>query len=156
MACWGSTTTGPERHNENERHSASVRNRLAYLDVQALVVGAGGQQEAMCGVGELTVVDLLFVLLLEGPHQLGSLYVPHLTDAISSTLGQSQVDRNRWADDYLLCAYLHFPVAGAGCNETVVRGESTAEHLIIVIGDLCELLTWGASKHLSAQMMEII
>ena len=50
----------------------------AHLGVHELVVGAGGQQEATLCVGELTVVDLLLVLVLKHPHQSPTLHVPHL------------------------------------------------------------------------------
>lgn len=56
-------------------------NTIAHLGIQDLVVGAGGQQQAWRRrVGELTVVDLLLVLLLKDPEQHGSLHVPHLQE----------------------------------------------------------------------------
>lgn len=48
------------------------------LDVHALVIGAGDQQEAPHRVGELAVVDLLFMLLLENPQEPCSLHIPNL------------------------------------------------------------------------------
>jgi len=77
---------GERKTRRRERESDGKRGRdatvfrvsLAYLDVQEVVVGAGGQQEAPRRVGELTVVDLLLVLLLKHPEQHGALHVPHL------------------------------------------------------------------------------
>lgn len=48
------------------------------LNVHALVIGAGDQQEAPHRVGELAVVDLLFMLLLEDPQEPSSLHIPNL------------------------------------------------------------------------------
>lgn len=50
----------------------------AHLDIGHFVVGAGGQKELPCRVGELTVVNLLLVLLRESPQQLALFCVPHL------------------------------------------------------------------------------
>lgn len=48
-------------------------------------------------------------------------------------------------------SYLDFSVARAGCEQTVIRGEGTAQHLVIMRLDLCKLLTCGAVKHLSTE-----
>lgn len=48
------------------------------LSIHNLVVGAGDQQEAPHGVGELAVVDLLFMLLLKDPQKYGPLCIPNL------------------------------------------------------------------------------
>lgn len=50
-------------------------------------------------------------------------------------------------------SYLHFSVAGAGCEQTVVRGESAAQHFVVVRLDLCQLLTCGAFKHLGTEQL---
>lgn len=81
--------TNKEREGDRSRNKprqSTLRSgegdvRFAHLNVQHLVIGAGGQQEASCRVGELTVVHLLFVLLLKHPQEHGSLHVPHLRDA---------------------------------------------------------------------------
>lgn len=57
-----------DRHMHENKH----------LDIQELVVGASGQQEALCRVGKLTVVDLFFMLLLKDSQLHGSLHIPHL------------------------------------------------------------------------------
>lgn len=49
-----------------DRHLLA-KQTLTHLDVQELVIGASGQQEALFCVGKLTVVDLLFMLLLKDP-----------------------------------------------------------------------------------------
>lgn len=64
----------------NESHFIS-KPKLTHLNIEELVIGAGGQQEAVCRIGELTVVDLFFVFLLEDPEQHGSLHIPHLSVA---------------------------------------------------------------------------
>lgn len=50
-------------------------------------------------------------------------------------------------------SYLDFSVAGAGCEQPVVRGESAAQHFVVVCLDLCQLLTCGAFKHLSTEQL---
>lgn len=51
---------------------------LLHLNIHELVIGAGDQQEALYRVGELAVVDLLFMLLLKDPQEHGSLCIPNL------------------------------------------------------------------------------
>lgn len=53
-------------NKSQDRHSHG-KQTLTHLDIHELVIGAGGQQEASCCVGKLTVVDLLFVLFLKDP-----------------------------------------------------------------------------------------
>lgn len=48
------------------------------LNVRELVIGAGDQQEAPHRVGELAVVHLLFMLLLEDPQEQSALHIPNL------------------------------------------------------------------------------
>lgn len=55
-----------EMYMSQDRHLLA-KQTLTHLDVQELVIGASGQQEALFCVGKLTVVDLLFMLLLKDP-----------------------------------------------------------------------------------------
>ena len=116
---------------------------FTHLDVQDGVVGARGQQEAPRRVGEFTVVDLLVVLHLEDPQQPGSLYVPHLRGTRTNAVmgGQLKTAGFNSLVPLNMTTHLDFSVTGAGCEEMVVRGEGTAEDLILVGLDLRELLT---------------
>lgn len=59
--------TKERRKTINLNKSQDAKQTLAHLDIHDVVVGAGGQQEALCCVSKLTVVDLLFMLLLKDP-----------------------------------------------------------------------------------------
>lgn len=121
------------------------------LNVHELVIGAGDQQEAPHRVGELAVVDLLFMLLLEDPQKPSSLHIPNLRCRESGAcLYLAATGSFHWGGRG---SYLHFSVAGAGCEQTVVRGESAAQHFVVVRLDLCQLLTCSAFKHLGTEQL---
>lgn len=94
------------------------------------------------------MVDLLFMLFLKDPQEHASLCIPNLRrigKQCMSILG------SHWSPLVFVgrdVSYLDFSVTGAGCKQTVVRGEGAAEHLVVMCLDLCQLLTCGAFKHL--------
>lgn len=70
--------TKGKKECEKAEHWIITVWKHAHLDVGHFVVGAGGQKELLCRVGELTVVNLLLVLLRESSQQLVLFCVPHL------------------------------------------------------------------------------
>lgn len=124
-----------------------------HLNVHELVIGAGDQQEAPHRVGELAVVDLLFMLLLKDPQEHGSLRIPNLRDTRKWCM---PIIGSYWS---LFVggqfSYLDFSITRAGCEQMVVRGEGTAEHLLVVRLDLHQFLTCGAFKHLNTEQLHV-
>lgn len=67
-----------ERMNIIFKFRSPYKHTSLHLNIHKLVIGAGDQQEAPHSVGELAVVDLLFMLLLKDPQQHGALCIPNL------------------------------------------------------------------------------
>lgn len=67
-----------ERMNNIFKFRSLYNHTSLHLNIHKLVIGAGDQQEAPHRVGELAVVDLLFMLLLKDPQEHGSLRIPNL------------------------------------------------------------------------------